>query len=149
MKETRGLGPTAPHAHGGRGRLRVLALLVAACAAVSAAALGDQLLVRPLAGRSTRERQAERAVSAWLVAAETWRADEAGCPDAARLERDRLLEAGTSSVDPWGRNYEVHCGGDSTWVRSAGADGRFDTEDDVIARAPRGHDAPRVAAGAP
>jgi hypothetical protein len=52
------------------------------------------------------------------------------CTDSLTRLGERLVEDGR---DPWGRRWSVRCHGELGVVRSAGADARWRTPDDVIA----------------
>jgi general secretion pathway protein G len=54
----------------------------------------------------------------------------AGCPSLEQLAEDRLLNRGSTRVDPWGGDFILSCDGDVN-VRSAGPDGQDGTGDDI------------------
>jgi hypothetical protein len=54
-----------------------------------------------------------------------------GCADAlARLPA--VLPAARLRADPWGNPWSIRCHGDLAVVRSAGADGHFGAQDDIV-----------------
>lgn len=53
-----------------------------------------------------------------------------GCPSVQQLIEEKEVKM-EDPTDPWGNEYEIECNGDEISVRSAGADGEFETEDDV------------------
>ncbi|HEU4535482.1 MAG TPA: hypothetical protein VFS00_15240 [Polyangiaceae bacterium] len=68
------------------------------------------------------------------ASAAVWQASHASCPSA-----DDLVASGhptaehASPSDAWERPFRITCQGDDTEVRSAGPDGVFSTDDDVVA----------------
>ena len=61
---------------------------------------------------------------------------DVGCPTLSQLKVDRVLEADVRGDDPWGGRFRISCPGDVVEVRSAGGDGRFQTDDDVELNVP-------------
>ena len=67
-----------------------------------------------------------------------WRANREGegCPSIEQLVQDCELDPASHTDDVWGRPFQIICTDDDVIVRSAGADGRWRTADDVVV--PRG-----------
>jgi hypothetical protein len=80
-----------------------------------------------------RQEQAVSHARELLAAATDWKAahGELGCPTVTRLKQDRQLENDALSADPWGGRFRIICSGNGIQVRSAGADGEFQTGDDI------------------
>lgn len=66
-------------------------------------------------------------------AAADWKRErpDVGCPTLSQLKLDRLLERDVRGDDPWGGRFRISCPGDAVEIRSAGGDGRFQTDDDI------------------
>ncbi|HET9620446.1 MAG TPA: hypothetical protein VFP84_03690 [Kofleriaceae bacterium] len=87
-------------------------------------------------GRSEPER---RAATAHVVRKMTyelyprWLASHGAfaCPRATDLA---ALAPDTPSVDGWRRRLQIACGSSGVWIRSAGGDGVFGTDDDIVNR---------------
>ena len=79
----------------------------------------------------TRPEKDARVVS---LAAENWRraAGGRGCPTFFDLVRDKEIDQGGNSADPWGRPYAISCRAGEVVARSAGGHGREGTADDVV-----------------
>jgi hypothetical protein len=58
-----------------------------------------------------------------LALASAYKAEHHACPVSFTTEHKIL--------DAWGTRFDLHCEQTATWVRSAGPDRRFDTEDDL------------------
>jgi hypothetical protein len=54
------------------------------------------------------------------------------CPSVSQLVEDKQLDAGQTTVDPWGQEYEVTCGDDEVVVSSPGPDKKKGNNDDII-----------------
>jgi len=69
---------------------------------------------------------------------ELWRINHATqpCPTLEDLVRDKEVNPRSSFDDPWGQRYAILCDDEETRVVSAGPDGRFGTEDDVVVPEP-------------
>lgn len=67
------------------------------------------------------------------VGVRTWQATNRSsrCPTLVELVAEQILDPDTPDVDPWGRPYRFACEGNGVYVRSAGADGRSGTPDDI------------------
>ena len=63
--------------------------------------------------------------------ARTYRARFGECPSIGQDLVDRGL-APEPPIDPWGHNLVIECGPDRVAVTSAGPDGSFATDDDVV-----------------
>lgn len=63
-----------------------------------------------------------------------------GCPTAEDLVASGVLSYDEGYLDPWGREYRIECDGQPVAVRSAGRDGRWATEDDIISVSPTDRD---------
>ena len=66
------------------------------------------------------------------TAAEAYRAQRGECPPAVL---DIVLEGlapAAPNLDPWGREFQLSCEDGRVSVRSAGPDGRWDSDDDVL-----------------
>jgi type II secretory pathway pseudopilin PulG len=53
------------------------------------------------------------------------------CPSMQQLVDSKLMSAGASTDDPWGKPYELSCETGEVNVRSSGPDGERGTEDDL------------------
>jgi hypothetical protein len=87
-------------------------------------------------GRTTSKQELSCRQIDWLAqdAFPRWHATHDGCPHSL----DDLV-GGAPVHDLWGHPYYWSCGpqvvprrGPGIWIRSAGADGRFGTDDDVV-----------------
>ena len=59
--------------------------------------------------------------------------DQVECPTVEDLHQAGMLRGRqVQTVDPWGNAFVVSCATDEVGVTSAGSDGAFGTEDDVI-----------------
>lgn len=67
------------------------------------------------------------------AAVKTWRMNEDGaaCPTMDQLVKDGILDEDGRRNDPWGTTFKIVCVGDDVAIRSAGPDGKFDTDDDL------------------
>ena len=67
-------------------------------------------------------------------AVEMWRGTHDGstCPTVAQLKNDKALDKGAKAVDEWGREFQIRCEEDDTFVTSLGADGRPSADDIVV-----------------
>lgn len=72
-----------------------------------------------------------------VTAASDWKREhrEVGCPTVSQLIVDRNWRRDEPSDDPWGGRFRIRCSSDEVNVRSPGRDGRFETDDDVLATA--------------
>lgn len=97
------------------------------------ALIGTAVAVAVLpAVRSAREKQARTDASTIATAALRFRVDQDRCPnDVDSLVADGYLDRARRASDPWDRTFRVTCEPDEVVVTSAGADGVFETEDDV------------------
>lgn len=79
-----------------------------------------------------------RAAASKILKATTAYADDSGsgCPTVSSLKRDQLLAEDVSLSDAWGQRFRIVCD-DGFIVRSAGADGRLNSDDDVEQHHPR------------
>jgi hypothetical protein len=122
---------------------------IAVIAAVSVVALAEHHYLRPPEHdelqASTRDHrcaasslESERVLEAHdtviryaLHAVPTWRSARSrqACP--THVDELEVYLARSSTIDPWGRSYQIACSGNAAWARSAGPDGTFDTIDDV------------------
>lgn len=76
---------------------------------------------------------ARRDASAITFATYVWRTEHDGqCPTVSDLLVDGQLDRHKHVRDPWHMPYDVECSGDSVTVRSAGPDGDFRSEDDIV-----------------
>jgi type II secretory pathway pseudopilin PulG len=68
-----------------------------------------------------------------LSAAEDWQGTEGarGCPTLSQLQHERFLPQEATVEDPWGNRFKIQCSAQDVQVRSAGPDGKTNTEDDV------------------
>jgi len=102
--------------------------------AIAALLVGTALLVRRGVRREPEDpvRAAERQMQAFgFEGYPRYMAQHRRCP--IRLADVASLLGGASTTDPWGTAYQFRCGGHTLGfpMRSAGADRRFDTEDDL------------------
>lgn len=110
--------------------------IIAVTAALAAAgALGVALF----SGGSGKEDETAAATARRIVSAVSdWKREheEVGCPTVSQLILDRHWQRDERADDPWGRRFLIHCSSEEVNVRSAGRDGRFETDDDVSASSP-------------
>jgi hypothetical protein len=59
-------------------------------------------------------------------------ADERGGCSEALAHLPVVQPAASLRADPWGKAWSIRCHGDLAVVRSAGADGEFGAEDDIV-----------------
>jgi hypothetical protein len=106
-----------------------------AVALFSLVGLGIVTLAHGRAGDD--EQRAIRGAEVVLEAAQNWGQDHPGnCPSLTQLQEAGLLADGALMEDPWAGRYRVVCRGESPTVRSAGPDGTYQTEDDIVASSP-------------
>lgn len=53
------------------------------------------------------------------------------CPEVEDLIEGGFLDASKGLTDVWDNEFQITCDGDTVSVTSAGADGDWDTEDDI------------------
>ena len=58
---------------------------------------------------------------------------ESSCPTVEKLTSVGLLDIDGRKSDPWGSAWKIECKEDEIFVKSAGRDKAFGTEDDVVA----------------
>lgn len=76
----------------------------------------------------TGARVIRSAVSQWQLAENEY----SECPNVSRLIQDKQLDAGQSTTDPWGEEYEIACVDDEVVVNSKGPDKKKGTADDIV-----------------
>lgn len=76
----------------------------------------------------TGARVIRNAVNQWQLAENEY----GECPTVSQLVEDKQLDAGQTTVDPWGQEYEITCGEDEVVVISAGPDKKKGSKDDII-----------------
>jgi general secretion pathway protein G len=76
----------------------------------------------------TGARVIRNAVSQWQLAENEY----GECPTVSQLVEDKQLDAGQTTVDPWGQEYEVTCGEEEVVVSSSGPDKKKGNTDDII-----------------
>lgn len=76
----------------------------------------------------TGARVIRNAVSQWQLAENEY----SECPNVSRLIQDKQLDAGQSTTDPWGEEYEIACVDDEVVVASKGPDKKKSTADDIV-----------------
>ncbi len=76
----------------------------------------------------TGARVIRNAVSQWQLAENEY----GECPTVSQLVQDKQLDAGQTTVDPWGQEYGVSCGEDEVVVSSSGPDKKKGTKDDIV-----------------
>jgi general secretion pathway protein G len=76
----------------------------------------------------TGARVIRNAVSQWQLAENEY----SECPNVSRLIQDKQLDAGQSTTDPWGEEYEIACVDDEIVVGSKGPDKKKGTGDDIV-----------------
>jgi len=57
--------------------------------------------------------------------------NNAECATVDQLIEDKILDKSKATTDSWDRAFRIECDGTEITVTSAGADGEFDTEDDI------------------
>ena len=68
-----------------------------------------------------------------LAAVEAWQSEKPeGCPTLTGLADSGYLQSDARTDDAWGTRFRIVCVGTAATVRSAGPDGRFGTQDDVV-----------------
>lgn len=87
-------------------------------------------------GGEAAESQKQEAVSTakrLAGAASDWKKEHetAGCPSISQLLLDKHLTRKDRSDDPWGGRFRISCSEERVSVKSAGGDGRFETDDDI------------------
>ncbi len=76
----------------------------------------------------TGARTIRNAVSQWQLAENEY----SECPNVSQLVQDKQLDAGQTTVDPWGEEYEISCADDEVVVASKGPDKKKGSKDDII-----------------
>lgn len=76
----------------------------------------------------TGARVIRNAVSQWQLSENEY----GECPNVSRLVQDKQLDAGQTTVDPWGEEYEIVCADDEVMVSSKGPDKKKGSKDDIV-----------------
>ena len=96
-------------------------------------ATGVAVVAFPMIEESNKQ-QTESDLAAIRSAAETFRLlnRNADCPDVEALVEEGLISSQVRTTDAWGNEFDIECGNE-VYVRSAGGDGEWGTEDDLPA----------------
>ncbi len=76
---------------------------------------------------------AEKVAKSLASAASEWKREHAqmGCPTVSLLQHESRYDRKAPADDPWGGRFRISCSATGLSVKSAGGDGRFDTDDDI------------------
>jgi len=129
--------PLHASASGGSGRAGTTLLELLTVIAIVMITAGIVAALFSNAQRRARESRARTDLELVKRAVIEYRLKYGSYPDATNWSRSALTNwtpKGFSFVDPWGRQYIYRLNGaESCSIRSAGADGKEGTEDDIIA----------------
>lgn len=83
---------------------------------------------------ANKQNSAERSARSLATVASEWKKENSqrGCPTVSLLRREAKYDANAPAADPWGSRFRISCSSDAVSVHSAGSDGRFETEDDIL-----------------
>jgi general secretion pathway protein G len=92
--------------------------------------------------REAQIRSAETWARTIRAAVQNWQStsNEVSCPTVAQLVQEKHLDSGSTTVDPWGQQFQLTCSEDEVFVLSTGPDKKKGTKDDI--------QIPKAAAGA-
>ncbi|MGC4063557.1 MAG: type II secretion system protein [Polyangiaceae bacterium] len=92
--------------------------------------------------REAQIRSAETWARTIRAAVQNWQStsNETSCPTIAQLVQEKHLDSGSTTVDPWGQQFQLTCSEDEVFVLSTGPDKKKGTKDDI--------QIPKAAAGA-
>ncbi|HVW27521.1 MAG TPA: hypothetical protein VHC69_19285 [Polyangiaceae bacterium] len=121
---------SSPRSFSSAGKVSRRALTLGAAVTTLAAATVAILARAGTVDAATLSDEAGRHV---LAAVEAWQSEKpAGCPSLTALADSGYLPGDARTDDAWGTRFRIACSGSSATVRSAGPDGRFGTNDDVV-----------------
>lgn len=102
----------------------IIAMVAAGVAVVAIPKMKDA----QIKSAETGARTIRNAVSQWQLAENEY----GECPNVTQLVQDKQLDAGQTTVDPWGEEYEVSCADDEVVVSSKGPDKKKGSKDDIV-----------------
>lgn len=80
----------------------------------------------------SKQLQAERELALLETAMRAHMVTNRHCPTLAALHREGRISDTLSGEDPWGTPYRLDCPNGAVLVSSAGRDGVFNTQDDLV-----------------
>lgn len=115
---------------GEQGMTLVEIMIVVVIMALIATGVGVTVIPKILTAKQETTRTRAATIES---AAEMWMAEQVrgGCPSVDDLVETKNLKSTGDRTDGWGNDFQINCEGGEIFVRSAGEDGEFGTEDDL------------------